>query len=475
MRPPLFLLFAATLLACELDREAFRAPLDVEGPILVDGALHWLDGGRGRLISLEAGKEARITCRATPPHARGLVADEGELLYLAKEERPLLVHRRGKRESRMAVPALFDEIHLSPTGGEAILLFDPEAPPLPDEPPARNIARFAVADLEAGTTELIPLDVGGLARGAVFSEGGEWAAILLDRGVLVLDPADPQRRRTAHLELASGISLRPLEARFAPGGGHLVVLAEGIDEFLVFRIGADADRLDLVLNFVGLESGGRLRGFRIVDEERIAAIYDARIATLDLGGDTTRTRTRPLMGRGERVFALEGGKLLVAGPGEAGDAFVAVWDPETEDLDQTRIEGQIREIREVGGRTFVAHARFPASYLSVIEVGERGGALRLQQQSLTLENPPSALGFAEGAALVGTDAGDLVVVGAEDLAIDGLRLDAPIVGLGVVGSFLWALHPSPFGDISLVPADALSRSEARRFEGIFFAGLMGCE
>lgn len=469
------LCFALALFACELDRSAFEAPLAIEGPVVTGDALHWLDGERARLITLEPDAEAPVACRQTLPHARGLVADGSGLRYLGKEDRAFLAHLQGTQETRIALPVLFDEIHLSPTGKEALLLFDPEAPPLPGEPAVRNIARFAVAHLEKGTTELVPIETGGVARDVVFSDDGSLAALLLDRGILVLDPARPALRRLAHLELATGVSLRPIEARFAPGGSHLVVRAHGVDDLLVLDVRKGGDRLDLVLNFLAPPTGGRLRDFRIVDGERVAALFGSRIASLDLGGDSTRSRTRPLMGLGKEIVTLEGGKLLVTGPGEAGDSFVAVWDPETEDLDQSRVEGSMYEVRATESRIFVTHTTGPVAFLSVIEVGMRDGELRLQQQSLPLTGAPSALALVDGGVLLGSAQGDIVLIEGDDVAIEGLHLDDAVRELGTVGRFLWARHPSSLGDLSLVPAKELSRDAARRFEGLFLAGLMECE
>src|SRR5690606_34050358 len=139
------LCFALALFACELDRSAFEAPLAIEGPVVTGDALHWLDGERARLITLEPDAEAPVACRQTLAHARGLVADGSRVRYLGKADRACLAHLQGTQVPRIALSALFDEIRLSPTGKEALVRFDPEAPPLPGERAVRHIARFAVA------------------------------------------------------------------------------------------------------------------------------------------------------------------------------------------------------------------------------------------------------------------------------------------------------------------------------------------
>jgi hypothetical protein len=67
----------------------------------------------------------------------------------------------------------------------------------------------------------------------------------------------------------------------------------------------------------------------------------------------------------------------------------------------------------------------------------------------------------------------VVTVDPTTLNIGGLVLDDAITQLGVVGSFGYAIHPSPLGDVTFFPLSNPNRSNAHRVYGFLAGGLLG--
>lgn len=475
-------------LSCDLDRSAYEAPLYPEGPIVAAGGLHWLDAPRSRLVSLRPGDAPR--CVRTPLHPRGLAPGDDGLWLMGKGDRGPELARLvgGKRDRTILLPSLYDEIHVTPSRDRAILLYDPEKAPLPGEPAARNLARFAVVSLGEGRVETLPLATGGLARSVVFSPDGGVAALLQDRAVLVFDPSRPDHRKLAFLELPSGVSLRPQDALFSRDGAYLAVRALGTDDLLVLSIHRGEGGLDLSLNLLTPPGGGQIEDLRLpLGDEldgTLAVVSKDRVSLLDFGGDTSSTRSARLAGRPRHVVPLEGGRFLLAGAAEGGGSFVAGWDPLGDGVDQSRIDGSLLDLSHGGERLFLLHVESYQAALTVVEWGESGTGPRLRLQTFPIDGSPSAMdetpdggrilvgvegtgGTAEGAALISLHT--------DGLDIHGMDLDAPAIRLGTVGAHVWALHPSPLGDVTFIPRDDLSRKRARRHEGLLHAGLLECD
>src|SRR5690606_24177396 len=100
------------------------------------------------------------------------------------------------------LPRAFDKIWLGPGETHALLTLEAGRGPLPGEPAARDLRAIGVVDLAKRAVQLVVPEAGGAPREVIFAASGELAAVLLERGLLVLDPRVPERRRLAILELA---------------------------------------------------------------------------------------------------------------------------------------------------------------------------------------------------------------------------------------------------------------------------------
>jgi hypothetical protein len=68
--------------------------------------------------------------------------------------------------------------------------------------------------------------------------------------------------------------------------------------------------------------------------------------------------------------------------------------------------------------------------------------------------------------------GALVSVRIDSLAIGGFPLDESVNGLGVIGSWVYALHAGTSGDVTFVPIATLERTKAHRVKGFLATQLL---
>lgn len=481
------LLLLAT--GCALDRSALEEPLVLESPLVAGGRLLWLDAPRTRLLTLDAAAGA-LTCSSTLDRPRGLQARDDDVWLLGETEGRPALHRRdlatGAR-STLQLSHRFDTVVLGPGREQATLLATPAGVTSHGGLPILDPSRVAVVDSD--TVTHVPIEAGGLATGAIYAPDGATVAVLLQRGVLLIDAATPSRHRLAHLDLADGTSLHPKEARFTPDGTHLLLLAEGTGDLLVIRIFASGDDFGAAINLLSAPVGPVER-MLVLDDEHVAVVAGKTVSVLHLGGDTTKTRSRVLAARPLQLATQEDGILLFAGVNTERDGVgVAAWDPMEDLLDQAMLDGALVDARSVGGRIFVLHRGAEGYGLSSMVAEATGVDLRLRLRTYPLSGWPTALaqGRDDGSVLLGVHgggadiydgpvaAGTLVALEPGRDSIASVVLDDAIVEVGVVGESLFALHPSRLGDLTLVPAGDVRRSHTKRWEGIFAAELGACE
>lgn len=492
--------------ACGTRGDRWSRHLESEGPIVIDGRIVWLDRTLGSIVGVDPRSSDGPACLPSVGQPRGLAAAGSDALVVGTEGGADWLDRiplSGGAPARIALPTAFDRIFVSPGGSRAVLLHDPAAAPRPGGPSARNLNELAVVDLAGRRAERIVLQTSAVApSGVLFDAAGSLAAVLFDRAVALVDLRPPFHHVQVPLRLPTGEPLRLRQAILDPAGALLFLRVAELDEVLAISI---AEGPSASVNFLGPEGGGSLRAIARPSgdgmERRIAALYDGRAVLLDADGDSSRELSVALDGTPSVLSDLGDGLLLLHGEAGQGSAssYVAAWDPGSGRLAQDRLEGAIvAPPRVAAGSAWFAHAASAsAAALSVVTV-ERGELrLRLRLRPIGLAGVPTSTAIepASGRLYVGIEVaregsgaaprapsdddfsgttGALVSIGADDLSIDGLTLDETIDAVGVVGDFVYAIHPDDLGDLTVVPRDALNRGSAVRYEGVVATGLMGC-
>lgn len=489
---PALLLLLCLFAACG-DRSPFwDDPLALEGPVVAADRIAFLDRTAARLLWIEPGDEG-------PPHSTAVSGaprafapwGQGVLVLAGRGEWPVVDRIRLPGGARDSIPidAPWDRIAVSPGGDRALLHYAADVQPAPGTAPVRNPNHVGILDPESGRVEALLLATESLAvRGALFSADGSTLAILFDNAVALIDTARPERRAVVPLKLRDGSALRPIEAHFTPSGKHLFVRATGSDEVIALEPIREGEELSVSLNFLSEPGASGLLAIAVAEPlgERVVALYRERVALLDASGDPAGNRSASLPAGPDSILHLGDGLLLLhAGPGSGvGDRLaVAAWEPLADRLVVDRLERSL----SIGGAVLAGSAFLPQpGALTAASVERLAAGLRLRLQVLQLAGTPTAAiaDEASGRVFVGlslpidpfeppeTGTAALASIEAGSFATDGLLLDERIVRLGVAGEQIFALHPGPQGDLTLVPATDLRRSAALRYDGIAFGGLL---
>ncbi|HEY0840192.1 MAG TPA: hypothetical protein VGD74_08400 [Vulgatibacter sp.] len=498
-----FLLFA--LAACGSRGERWNQSLVTHGPVAIGDRLAWLDETLGLLVVLDPASEEVPGCVTTVAAPRGLAAAGGDALVTGmRGSEPVVqrIHPGSGNSAEIILPAAFDRIAVSPDGAHALALHDPAQAPRAGIPAARNLNEFAVVDLGAGESTRLVLQTGAVAPvGVRFTADGSLAAVLFDRAVAIVEMRKPYPVVTVPLKLPSGQPLRLQEAVLAADGSHLFLRTSGLDDVISIAIDRGAGSLSASVNFLGPEGGGTLLAIAVPVEPAgsVAALYAGRAVLLDADGDTTRERSVALAGTPNRIASLGDGLLLLHGDvGQSGSAYVAAWDPAAARLAQDRLAGPILAAPQVaaGVAFFATSAADAGGALTAVTAEREELRLRLRLRPVGLDGVPvaTAIDPDDGTLFVGLDVvrkgsdaapipgdedegktGALVSVGAADLSIHGFTLDRTIADLGLVGAYVYALHPFELGEITAAPKGDLRRGAAMQFDGVLLTGMMGCE
>lgn len=500
------------LTGCPGRVELFGEDYEVFGPLTASGRLVWSLGPAKSLVALDPASEAPAARVALPFAPRTVDVAGARVLALgvgASGPVLALIDPAGGVPTQVALPDLFDRVLASPDGAYAVLLYDPRSAPAPGSPAARNANEIAVVDLAAGTATRIALDTESIApRGVVFSPAGARAAVILDAGVVVLELAEPARRLTVPLVLDGGERLTPEEALFSPDGGHLFIRAVGTADVISVKLEVSGGVLGGSLNFLFAPGAAAVADIAAPEVEglagQVAALFTtpaggSLAALLDPDGDQGASRVVELDVTLRALEDLGGGLFLLHGAGGPGGRAVVGWEPLMDRVDVDQLAGQALAPPTVGGNVaFFRHETGDAGTqaLSAASVVREATRLKVKLRPLVLSGVlrSAVADPAGGRVVLGVDVdragsgaapdyddadddpqgttGSLVVLEAETLAIDGLVLDDPVRGLGVVGDHYYAVHPDEFGDVTFVPRATLTREAARRRDGFLLSGLL---
>jgi len=488
------LLLAAA--GCGTRGDAWDRPFETDGPVAAAGQVAFLQRTAGVLGWIDPTRGGPPSHRDVTAHARAFAPwAEGVLVAGGRGDAPVLevVRLPAGTLRRIPLDAAWDRIEVAPDGTRAILLFGAAGTAPVGAAPVRNPNEVAVVDPAAGTATTVIFQTEALApREVVFADGSPLVAILFDNAIALVDAARPERLRTIPLKLRDGAALRPAQAFFSPGGGFLFVQAAGTDDVIALEIAAGGEALDVAINFLFAAGLSDLQAIAVAPPlgEAVVALYRDGAALLDAAGDTSATRSVALASFHHRILDLGDGILLFHPAPGRSDLGIAAWEPRAGRVVIDRLEKPIVAEPVVAGTSaFLPQGTAESGALTVATVVREPARLRLSLQALQLAGVPTAAiaDPASGVAFFGLDllrgftaaddeertgTGAIAAVAAGSLGSGGVRVDAPVLRLGIAGGHLFAIHDAPLGDLTLVPRGDLRREAAVRYEGIFASGLL---
>lgn len=504
---------SAALWGCPGRADIFDEPYSVLGPMPLAGRLVWSFAPAQTLVVLDpAQPDETLTYRLGFAPRDLAVAGERIIAVGIDDEGPAASVRSLQQEgtTRVALPAVFDRVLPSPSGGHAILLFDPGRAPGPGSPAARNANEIAVLDLGAGTATRVVLQTESLAPRAVeFSPVGTLAAVVLDSAVVVLDLAAPSRRVQVPLILPGGARLVPQEASFSSDGTHLFLRAAGTSDVLSLSVDDSGEDLSGHINFLFASGAKQLHDLIVPSGSEFAGLVAAvfskaagqgsLVALLDADGDRSRTRSAALNKTVTRIEDLGDGLLLLHGaqaaaPTRAGPDIVA-WQPLMDRVSEGQLAGAMIGTPAVAGKAAFFRHEVPGGgqALTSVSVKSEPTRLRISQSPLVLFGDPVDITAdpASGTVLLGVqvprkdsgaapdyddndrgNTGSVVFVTPEDSGIRNIVLDEVVTEVGAVGDFFFALHPDDFGDLTFIPKADPTRAASHRRDGFLLSGLL---
>lgn len=482
----------SSALSCGDRGERWEKPLVVEGPVVAEDKLLFLDRTLARLIAVD--DRGSVQSHAVPPSPHGLTAHGSEALFVVKA--PTSQHlitldpSSGTRVS-IALPRDFDRIHVSPSGSVAVLTFDsrPNRGPL-----VRNLNEIGLVDRQARwAPRLVSLSTGALApRQLLFAPGEAFAAILLDDAVALLEIGPSPRLLQIPLGPQGSARLRPRKGVFAPGGDRLFLLTEGSNDVVTIDVIHTEAAFDATVNFLFLPGAGTLHDIAVVEglEDGVVALWDQDAAFLDGGGDQGRTLATPVPLGVQRILDLGGALLFFHGsPGAPAQlsAAIAAWAPLEDRFGSDRLPGRLlAPPRSSGASVMLPHMGDQGEAAITLSTVEKEDIrLRLRQKPFALSGRPIATEVdGEGTFFVALQTrrpktsdpyaftGAVVSLDPTTEKTEGLVLDEEIGLFGLVGASVFAEHPALLGDLTLVPRASLHRNAARRLDGFFATGMM---
>jgi hypothetical protein len=451
------------------------------GPLATNGKLCYVvsqDAQTTAVVLDPAARQGQPLTFALQTLPRAFVAiPTGFLVTGGKGDSPhldIVTLPRGTVQS-ISVPGAYDSAAVTFDGAFAVLFFDPTATPAPGSPAARNNNQITVVDLKTQTPTTLSLNTASLApKFVVFSPDNQLAAIVLDGTVALLNLAQPTAQVQVPLTLPDGTTLHPTKALFSPDGAFVYLQAQGTDDVIVLTVNRGSGTLTTTVNFLLPPGATGLQDIAVPSgagfTQFVAAVYTGSpgsAALLDATGDTSQTHLLPTTSGGAQFFDLGNGTLLIT---TAGANSFTVWEPL---LDRYATE---QLPAETAGTPIITHNRAffvqPAvvttggatAALTSVSVSDNGSQVVARQNPIVLAGAPSATALdpVSGMIFLGipvpetTDTtiidGAVVAIDPTTLAIGGFSIPTkPIAGIGVVGNFAFAVHPSTTGDLSFFP------------------------
>jgi hypothetical protein len=389
----------------------------------------------------------------------------------------------------LALPGAYDTLTVSEDGRYGVLTYSTAG--LGPEVVARNLNEVAVVDLEAGAVTRLSLGTESLApRSVVFAPAHaerRYVAIVLDRGVAVLDAMAPGRApRRIPTRLSETQPERTVqEALFSPGGDVLFLRLAGMDDVFAVELGRAGEELTASVNFLaggtGLSdialppasaTGAERSVLAVYAGSQEAMVLDARgvqdVPRLPLGAPLTSAH---VLADGRALFY--DGKLRT----------VVSWDVATGKSGSALLPAGFDAVRfsDVLGAAVFRHPNGGdgSAALSVVTVREEDTRLRVRLNPIPVSRAVQAdvMDAARGRLYFAPrDQSVLARLDVQTLAIDQVTLDAPITALHYLPArdTLAAQHAEPaLGDVTLIPADRLERAAAERVRSFTLADELG--
>ncbi len=518
----LLLLLLAAVSGCDERASAWDRALDIDGPMVADAHLAWLDRTTARLVLVDTADRASARSINLTPRPRGMaVAGRRVLVSAGTGSDPVLEIVDIDGADGEAVSSLdlegepFDLVWVAPEGGHAVLTHSmahstdgSAAAGLA----ARNLNRIGIVDLSGSTPAVrgLLLQTESIApKEVVFSPDGRLAAVVLDSAIAIVELESPDRHVRVPLRLPGGQRLSPREVVFSPETEYLYVRASGTADLLVLEI-LEGSAISATVNFLFVPEATSLEAMSVLQcegmEKHVAALFkranDSVVALLHATGDDSLGSRVVLSRRASRLTDLGSGILLVHGvsSGSRFGRWVAGWEPATGRVAEREVQGDyVSEPLVAGGQAFFRHESVTVPDLgtmpavTAVGVDPSGAWLQVKPSSVMLLGAPTADDVdGDGTYLVAVSierldsgaahdlrhqratgrTGALVAITEGTLAMDGLVLDDEIEALGVAGDHVFAIHDGVLGDVTLIPRDDLVREAAVRYDGLLLAGLL---
>ncbi len=527
----LSLCLAGTAAACMPESDGAVAPeLGAREPIALGSQVAFVDGVAGAAFILDPADPAlrarRVTIGKNPVVAvrrngtdELLVLSRGEKAAAGVKPEPpslaLVPADPAPASRRIPLGSRYGALAQSEDGRFVVAHFTSAKPESGDL--LFNPNELAVVDLEAKpepTVRTKPIrSFGGVPLGVVFSprlalpDGpGRLAVVLSENYVTLVDVERPTELREITIPLTlvdDRRLLRPAQVLFdAPASGDptIFVRAEGADDVYAIRLVPipPAERVPGGQAFRPVPSqvaaGSRPSDMALFDGPdgvRLLVVAPGSSSATVLDPRTSRATAIPLDAPASRIIRFEATspaeiksrpRALLVGTGTGARALSFV--------DLERLEEQ--RTRNVDTRAMGSPAgqilAFPSRAVAVVSHGE-GGAAGLSIVDLA-NRTVSPIGAAPHRQLVvGAEADRLWLVPLHEPAIGQLdlttgrplgqiRLDAPVrtvvpLAPGKDGKRrVVVVHPTAGGHVTVLPADALDRAQARTAVGIFLTDLL---
>lgn len=351
---------------------------------------------------------------------------------------------------------------------------------------ARNLNEVALLELGTRTVTRLSLDTESLApRGVVFGPDEpdrRLVAVALDRGVAVLDAKHPEvspRRVSVRLS-SSATESRVLETVFSDDAHWLFLRVQGQDDVVVVELGREVGQPPSAsINFVSGGTGlSDLEAAPPGVADGVVAVYagSKEAWLLDARGIQDRAKRFGLPVSVTQVTRMRGSQVLLWAPGVR---TLAAWDVAdgrtgTLALDGTPSSPVVVPALDAALFPLVGAtdgSGFPAALASVSLEGETN-RVRLLLKGVQLAKPLSAVArdaVAQRLFFSVQQSPQLVTMDLSTLELAEVTLDAEVKSLLALpaANAVAAVHPG--GDVTVLPAGAVDRTQAIHFEDVLWA------
>lgn len=508
----MFLLFAFA--GCTGTDLPIGDTLESVGPEVVASHLVWVNQTAASVVWVDPSRDAQPRALGVPQEVQHVAFGPSAVLVLGRSGEKAVLDAvaipEGDR-TRIDLDTSFERALVSPSGRFAVLVHDAKrssSAPFA----AQNHNEIAIVDIVDGTSRRVSLDTESTSpRNVVFDPDETRAAIVLDAAVVVVALGD-DRRVKVPLKLPGGERLTPEQVLFAPDGAHVFLRTSATPDVVSLALSDDGTAIGGSLNFLAVPGAERLLDLAVPSRDaydgHVLAVFSragdeggSLAARIDANGDTATTTQVGLDGAATRVDVLMDGTVLLHGSpdvlGAVGNPVVAGWDPQGGRVEEDKLAGPAMGPPAVGDASaFFLHEAEggTATALTSLAIRRSDARLGVALRPLVLGGKVKSYASSadDGRVVLGVDiaredsgaapildgygnkfageTGALAVVSPQSLEIETIVLDDPVVRVGVVGDYFFAVHEGVVGDVTLVPRDAIDRADALRFDGVLLTG-----